>query len=59
MSVLVCNVVVNELLCRAFTGRYWNVKDDGTYTCVVCGEELFKFSSFLYSYHHNLFYVQE
>jgi len=28
--------------CRAFTGHYWDVKDDGTYTCIVCGEELFK-----------------
>jgi peptide-methionine (R)-S-oxide reductase len=26
---------------RAFTGQYWNTKTPGTYTCVVCGEELF------------------
>ncbi len=26
---------------RAFTGRYWNSKDKGTYACVCCGQELF------------------
>ena len=25
----------------AFTGKYWNVKDDGTYHCIVCDEPLF------------------
>lgn len=26
---------------RAFTGKYWNNKADGIYTCVCCGLELF------------------
>ena len=26
---------------RAFAGRYWDCKDDGTYACVACGLELF------------------
>jgi peptide-methionine (R)-S-oxide reductase len=25
----------------AFTGKYWNSKEDGTYTCVCCGQPLF------------------
>jgi peptide-methionine (R)-S-oxide reductase len=26
---------------RAFTGRYWDLKDKGVYRCVCCGSELF------------------
>lgn len=30
---------------RAFTGRYWNTHDTGTYHCVCCGEPLFDSST--------------
>ena len=26
---------------RAFTGEYWDTKDDGVYQCVCCGQPLF------------------
>jgi peptide-methionine (R)-S-oxide reductase len=30
---------------RAFTGKYWNTHDPGTYHCVCCGEPLFDSST--------------
>jgi len=30
---------------RAFTGAYWNNKEDGLYTCVCCGQPLFDASA--------------
>ena len=27
---------------RAFTGKYWNLKDDGSYACAGCGQVLFQ-----------------
>src|SRR5579862_3937875 len=30
---------------RAFTGKYWNTHDKGTYHCVCCGEPLFESST--------------
>lgn len=34
----VCRCSATE---RAFTGKYWNHKELGTYTCVACGTPLF------------------
>ena len=30
---------------RAFTGEYWNTKQDGVYQCVCCGQPLFDASA--------------
>src|SRR5262249_54639936 len=30
---------------RAFTGKYWNTTDAGTYKCKDCGQELFQSES--------------
>jgi peptide-methionine (R)-S-oxide reductase len=27
---------------RAFSGKYWNTKDAGTYECICCGQPLFR-----------------
>ena len=26
----------------AFTGKYWDMKEDGVYSCICCGTELFR-----------------
>ena len=26
----------------AFSGKYWDMKEDGVYTCICCGTELFR-----------------
>ena len=34
----VCRCSATE---RAFTGKYWDHKEDGVYTCIACGTPLF------------------
>lgn len=41
LSKLQYDVTQNGGTERAFSGVYWDVKDDGTYHCIVCDEELF------------------
>ena len=38
----VCRCAATE---RAFSGRFWNHKEAGTYTCVACGAPLFRSGS--------------
>jgi peptide-methionine (R)-S-oxide reductase len=35
------NVCFNKGTERAFTGKYWNNHEKGTYNCIVCGSPLF------------------
>jgi len=35
-------VCVNKGTEPPFSGKYFDCKEDGTYTCLCCGEELFK-----------------
>lgn len=34
-------VIINKGTERAFTGKYWDHKENGTYTCKQCNEPLF------------------
>lgn len=36
------DILRNEGTERAFTGKYWNHKEEGVYTCKACGLELFE-----------------
>ena len=41
LSPLQFEVTRNKGTEQPFTGQYWNTTDEGTYTCVCCGAELF------------------
>ena len=41
LTPLQYDVTQNHGTERAFTGIYWDTKDDGTYHCIVCDEPLF------------------
>jgi peptide-methionine (R)-S-oxide reductase len=41
LSAAQYEVTQNASTERAFTGEYWDTKDEGTYRCVVCDEALF------------------
>jgi peptide methionine sulfoxide reductase MsrB len=36
-----CKRMIVSIFYRAFTGKYYKTTDAGTYTCVVCEQELF------------------
>jgi peptide-methionine (R)-S-oxide reductase len=36
------NVTQNAGTELAFSGKYWDTTDEGTYACIVCGEPLFE-----------------
>ena len=42
LSSLQYAVTRNKATERAFTGEYWNTFEDGTYSCICCGEKLFE-----------------
>lgn len=38
-------IIAHEDTERAYTGKYWDTKDNGVYTCKVCGTQLFDSST--------------